>query len=233
MKKINQILFGAILLAAVAFTSSCKKTSEPGPAGQNASRFPYKQSGTTLNISGNFYSDDASFDNQIKLPFFATLDENRVEEVGSPLRISSGRTSVVVSNSDFYITRYDSLGNSTLFFKVHYDVNNDEVYVNEFHFNVKTNITETTYKNVYTTYGGGGARTSGPYDNESSLSEYDMTNDGNSFVITNWIYDAPTKQLGFDYSGILTGPWNSTGNNLNVSGTVKAKLKNNSLRVAQ
>jgi len=233
MKKINQILWGAALLAVVAFSSSCKKTSDPGPAGADGVRFPYKQTGTTLNIAGNFYSDDASFDNEIKLPFFASLDENRVEESAPLARRGNARTSVAVEDNDFYITRYDSIGNSTLSFKIHYDSFNDEVYVNDFHFNVKTNITETTYKNVYTTDGGSGFRTSGPYQNEDGLSEYTMTNNGNSFLLTNWIYDAPTKQLGFDYAATLTGAYNSTGNNLTVSGTVKAKLKESSLRIAQ
>lgn len=236
MKKINQIVFCAALLAAVAFSSSCKKTTDPGPAGTNGidgNRFLYKQEGTTLNLTGNFYSDEASFDKLIQLPFFSTLEENRVEVSAPLVRKGNARTSVVVEDNDFYITRYDSLGNSNLYFKVHYDAINDEVYVNDFYFNVKTNITETTYKNVYTTYGGGGFRTSGPYDNESSLSEYDMTNDGNAFGLSNWNYNSTTKVLSFDYAGTLTGAYNSTGNDLTISGTVKANLKESSLRKAQ
>ena len=236
MKKINQIVFCAALLAAAAFSSSCKKTTDPGPAGADGTdgnRFLYKQAGTTLNITGNFYSDEAAFDKLIQLPFFSTLEENRVVSSIPAARKGNERTSIVIEDNDFYITRYDSLGNSSLYFKINYDAYNDEVYVNEFNFNVKTNITETTYKNVYTTYGGSGFRTSGPYDNESNLSEYDMNNDGNTFSLSGWNYDATTKVLSFDYTGTLTGAYNSTGNSLTVSGTVKANLKESSLRKAQ
>ncbi|MDB5255990.1 MAG: hypothetical protein JWM14_685 [Chitinophagaceae bacterium] len=239
MKTIKQIIFGTALLTAVAFTSSCKKTADPGPAGTNGTNgtngnaYPYKQAGTTLNLTGNFYSDDASFDNLISMPFFSTLEENHVEVSAPVLRNGTARTSLIVDNNNFYITRYDSLGNSNLSFSIYYDGGNDETYVNDFYFNVKTNITETSYKKVYTTNGGGGFRTSGPYDNETSLSEDDMNNDGNSFSISNWSYNSTTKVLSFDYSGTLTGAYNSTGSSLTVSGAVKANLKDESLRIAQ
>jgi hypothetical protein len=232
MKKAQQIIFISALLAAVVF-SSCKKTTEAGPAGKDGNRFPYKQTGTILNLEGNFYSDDASFDNQVNLPFFSTLDENKVNSYYPALRTSGTvRTSGNGKNDDFYIVRYDSIGNSMMSFDITYDYN-DVVSINDFHFNVKTNVTETSYRKVYTTYGGGGARVSGPYDYESGLSEYNLTTDGNSFSISNWNYNSTTKVLSFDYSGTLTGAYNSTGNDLSVSGTVKANLKDESLRVTQ
>ena len=249
MKKINQIVFGLTLLAAVAFTSSCKKTTEVGPVGANGSngangtngtdgkdgsRFPYKEVGTSLNLMGNFYSDDASFDQLITLSFYEKLEESTIRTSAPQVRTEAAhRTSADGMNDYFDITRYDSLGNTTLTFNIENDYNNG-IYVNSFYFNAKTNITETSYRNIYTTYyGGGPARVSGPYDQEGSLDDYDLNNDGNSFAITNWNYDRTTHVLTFDYSGQLTGDYNSSGNNLTVSGSVKATVRTSSLRVAQ
>ena len=240
MKKINLTLLSAIFLAVLAFSSSCKKTSDPGPAGANGTNgingkdgalFAYKQPGTTLNLKGMFYSDDASFDNLLALPFFNTLDENYIKTYYPALRTEGTvRTSVNGKNTTFYITRYDSLGNSSLSFQITDDYQ-DLVSLNYLHFNVKTNITNTSYRKVYTTDGGGGvARVSGPYNNETSLDGYTLDNYGNSFSITNWSYNPTTQSLSFDYNGTLVGGYNSTGNDLAISGTVKANLKEETLR---
>ncbi|MBC7485651.1 MAG: hypothetical protein H7282_02730 [Cytophagaceae bacterium] len=238
MKKINQIVLGIALLTALAFTSSCKKTADPGPAGadgKDGNLFPYKQIGTTLNLSGNFNSDNASFNKLISLPFFSALDENRVTSIypAAVLRTTGTvRTNGNGKNDDFYIVRYDSLSNSTLFFDINYNSIN-EIYVNAFHFNVKTNIADTSYKKVYSTFSAGFGRVSGPNDQERNLNQNDLTTNGNSFAISNWNYNAITKVLSFDYAGILSGSYNSTGNNLTISGKVKASLKDESLRTAQ
>ncbi len=236
MKKINQIVLGIALLIALAFTSSCKKTADPGPAGANGkdgNLFPYKQIGTTLILSGNFNSDNASFNKLISLPFFSALDENRVKSNYPVLRTTGTvRTDGNGKNDNFHIVRYDSLGNSTLSFDINYN-NINEIYVNALHFNVKTNIADTSYKKVYSTFFAGFGRVSGPNDQESNLNQNDMTTNGNSFAISNWDYNAITKALSFDYTGTLTGSYNSTGNNLTISGKVKASLKDESLRTAQ
>jgi hypothetical protein len=243
MKKIYSIIFCATLFTALVFTSSCKKKeADPGPAGVDGANgtdgkdgayvFPYRQDGTTLNLSGNFYSNNASFSKSFSLPFFSGLEDNMVKT-----QLVAGRTAGTVrtngagQDEDFTIFRSDSLSNATLLLNVTYDYN-DQVYVNSLRFEVNTNITDSTYKKVYTTYGGG-ARTSGPYDPSSSLNGFELTNYGNSIAITNWNYNRNTKALSFDYAGTLTGSYNSTGNDLNFSGKVKANLKEESLRVGQ
>jgi hypothetical protein len=240
MKKINAILFCTALFTALAFTSSCKKKeADPGPAGANGTNgkdgayvFPYRQDGTTLSLSGNFYSNNASFSKSFSMPFFSGLKDNNVISY-LPLARTAGtvRTTGAGQNDEFTIIRSDSLSNATLYFRVTYDYN-DQTYVNSLNFEVLTNITDSTYKKVYTT-NGGGQRTSGPFDPSSALNNNDLTNFGNSFSITNWNYNRNTKVLSFDYAGILTGSFNSTGNNLNFSGKVKANVKEESLRVGQ
>jgi hypothetical protein len=236
MKKINPILFGAVLLATVAFCSSCKKTADPGPAGTNGkdgNAFPYQEAGTTLNLTGFFYSDDVSFTKQLTLPFYSTLEESRIKTTTPALRTdATHRVSANGKDEVYYITRYDSLSNCYLAFTILNDYN-DNIYVNSFQFNAKTNITSTSYREIYTTYYNQVARTSGPYDSESSLDHTTLNSYGNSFEITNWNYNATTHLLTFDYNGLLSGGYNSTGNDLTVSGKVKATVRERALRIGQ
>jgi hypothetical protein len=234
MKKIYSILFCAALFSALAFTSSCKKKdAEPGPAGADgkdgAYVFPYRQDGTTLSVSGNFASNGASFSKSFSLPFFADLDDNMVKSYDQFELV--GRTTGAGLNEDITIFRSDSLSNTTLFFEIDYN-DLDQVTVNSLRFDVVSNITDSTYKKIYTTYGVG-QRTNRTAGDASTLYSFELNNYGNSINITNWNYNRNTKALSFDYAGTLTGSYNSTGNDLNYSGKVKANLKEASLRVGQ
>jgi len=231
MKKLNGFFFITALCTALAI-SSCKKTGDPGPAGTDGTNgsggLPYKQAGTILNLSGNFYSDNAAFNNSYTLPFFAALDENNVI-VGTETAFE-GETEIDTLTRVFNITRRDSLNNSILTFQFIAPGVGDS-YISYFHFNVLSNITSTSYKRIYTTSAPGTERTSGY--TESTLGYGVLNSDGNTMTFSNLHYNPTSETLSFDYSGTLTGNYNSTGNTLTLSGTVKANVKVESLRRAK
>ncbi|MDF2456490.1 MAG: hypothetical protein K0R51_2483 [Cytophagaceae bacterium] len=246
MKKTQQIFFATALLAAVAFTSSCKKETEPGPAGANGTNgiaLPYKQEGTTLKLSGTYSSDNAAFDNTYALSYFASLEENAVveEQVEDGNGIPA-RTEATVTDYYYHIVRRDSLNNSVLSFDIaFYDGASDPV-VENLYIDIIDNVTSSSYKRISTGYvydpsisARISAGTANGYFDRGSLGNYEIYQDNgsNELAISDWSYDHSTKKISFEFSGVLSDYFNSTKNDLSIEAKVSADLRQETHRVGR
>lgn len=235
MKKINHILLGTAFLAAIALSTSCKKTTDPGPAGAdgNVLDLRYKQEGTTLKLSGIYSSDGSAFDNTYKLSYYSSLDENSVVEEtieNNPV----ARTSASITTYFYHIVRRDSLNNSVLSFDVAFYGDESEPTVENLNFDIITNINSAGYKRIATGYvynPSVSGYTANGYFQQDGLDSYSLQYDNdNNLVISDWNYNTSTRKLSFKYSGTLIDYRNSTKNELNVVATVSADLNQETYR---
>lgn len=237
MKNFNQIILGSAFVAAIALSTSCKKDTEPGPAGatgKNAIDLRYKQEGTTLKLSGIYSSDGSAFDNTYKLSYYSTLDENSVVEETVELENPALRTSETATGYLYHIVRRDSLNNSVLSFDIAFYAGADEPVVENLNFDIITNITSAGYKRIATGYVQDVAisgNTANGYFRQDYLDSYTLEYDNdNNLVISNWDYNTTTRKLSFDFSGTLIDRRNSTRNELTVEAKVSADLNHETHR---
>lgn len=239
MKKSQQLILATVILAAGAFSFSCKKTIEPGPAGadgKNGNTLLYKQEGTTLQLSGIYSSDGSAFDNTYKLSYFASLDENSVSEETIDVQPQM-RTEAPETSYFYHIVRRDSSNNSVLSFDIVFYYGSSEPKLENLNIDIITNITSTGYKRIATGYVynpsvSGNTSANGFFD-KSSLGNYELSNVDNTLAFSNWNYNQTTKALSFEFSGVLVDYYNSTRNPLAITAKVAANLNNETHRVGK
>lgn len=236
MKKFNEIIIGSALVAVIVLSIACKKDTEPGPAGANglnANALLYKQEGTTLRLSGNYYSDGAAFDNTYKLSYYASLDENTVTTETIEIEEPELRTSETETRHTYHIVRRDSLNNSVLSFDILFYEGDDEPYLRNLNIDIVTDITSAGHKRIATGWVYNPS-VSGPtangYFQRNYLEAYEIENEDNSLAISDWNYNATTKNLSFEFSGTLADRFNSTRSTLTIDAQVSATLGNETFR---
>lgn len=238
MKKNNTLLFAGVFFLTLALVSGCKKTGDPGPAGangtngtngKNGTALNYRQDGTVIELSGTYYDSGTSFDQQTKLPFFITLDENIVTEEAAVLR-TEARTSANPINSYFHIVRRDSTNNSIISLDISSLYGSESPSIDNLNIDIIQEVNDTSYKRVSTGYVNTPARTSSATDyfTRGNLNSYDISD--NDIQIENWHYDGNTKKLSFTLTGTLSSYYNSTQSDLNFNLDVVADLKLESYR---
>ena len=238
MKKINHILLGTAFLAAIAFTTSCKKETEPGPAGAdgNVLDLRYKQKGTTIKLSGIYSSDASAFDNTYKLSYFSSLDENSVVEETVELEEEpEARTSETGTGYFYHIVRRDSLNNSVLSFDIAFYAGDDEPVIKNLNIDIITNITSAGYKRIATGYVQDIAisgNTANGYFQKGYLDNSDLEY-YSDLVISAWNYNTTTRELSFELSGTLADVRNSTRNELTIEAHVSADLNHETHRIGK
>jgi hypothetical protein len=235
MKKMNQMLFGAAVLTMVTLTNACKKTSDPGPAGTNgtnAVELKYKQSGTTLRLSGNYSSDGTAFDSTYKLSYFASLDDNSIVE-----ETILDQNDASVTSHFYHIVRHDSLNNSVLSFDIAFYGGDETPTVENLTIDIVSGITSAGYKRIATGQVNNPSISSyhdaNGYFTKGPLGQYDVSNSDNTLQISNWSYNNTTRNLSFNFSGVLVDYLNSTKKPLTISANVTANLNQETHRVGK